>query len=55
MKTVVFNKNAEWLKDKYETIEDFLWTLDSELIYEEYLERKLLTVKQAPKSDFVNL
>ena len=55
MTTVTFEKKLNLSRTNYKTVADFLWDIDNNLIYEEYLERKLLEVKNAWKNDFVNL
>jgi hypothetical protein len=47
MTTIKFKQDIELFTDKYDTIADFLGAIDYSLIYEEYLERKLLESKSA--------
>ena len=55
MTTITIKDGYKSQKKDFSSISDFLWVIDFKLIYEEYLERKLQNVKNAPKSDFVNL
>ncbi len=55
MTTVTFKKNLNLNKTSYDSVEDFLWAIDYSLIYEEYLERKLLEAKNSWEDEFINL
>jgi hypothetical protein len=55
MTTITFKENMVWVKENYNKAIDFLSFFDSNTIYEEYLERKMQEVKNAPDNDFVNL
>lgn len=55
MVTVTFADDIKISDKENVSIADFLWQIDDQMIYEEYLERRLQEVKRAPKSDFINL
>ena len=55
MTTITFKEDIKIINNTYDKAIDFLWFFDTETIYEEYLERKMQEVKNAPKSDFINL
>jgi len=55
MTTLTFDEDIKVSDTSYKTIADFLWEIDYQLIYDEYLERKLLEAKNWKASDFVNL
>lgn len=55
MTTITIEEDLN-IKDKsFATLADFLWSIDPELVYEEYLESKMQFVKKSSKSDFVNI
>jgi len=55
MTTITFEENIKLKSKDYKTVADFLGDIDYNLIYEEYLERKLLESKWSSEDSFVNL
>ena len=55
MTTITINEDIDIGKNSFETLSDFLSSLDPEIVYEEYLESKLQSVQKAKINDFMNL
>ncbi len=53
MTTITFKEDIKLWKKNFISISEFLWEIDSDLLYEEYLERKLQESKA--NNNFVNL